>query len=86
MYNHLLAHICDEYDLDLSQARAYFETSDNHLEILIGYLRSIGYDVKMFKFDGIGNTPLSWGLEFNNRCELTLALCLRYAQHEREAR
>lgn len=83
IYAHLLHQICDEYDMDLAQTRSYFETSNDHLDILITYLKEIGYDVRMFVFHGINNVVLSWGLEFADDCELTLALKLRYAEQER---
>ena len=83
VYHHLLNQICDDYDLDFSQIRGYVETSDKHLDVLINYLVSKGYKISMFKFKGVDDTILSWGLEFDERCELTLALILRYADNER---
>lgn len=84
IYAHIIGQICDEYDLDATQARSYFENGEKHLSILINYLASVGYKVSMYRFDGVDNTILSWGLEFKDDCELTLALKLRYADPERD--
>lgn len=85
IYAYLLDQICNDYDLELSSTRNYFENSEKHLDILISYLREVGYDVRMFVFRGVDNVILSWGLEFADDCELTLALRLRYAEQEKEA-
>lgn len=84
IYYHLLGQFCDEYDLELTQARSYFENGDKHLTILMNYLRSVGYKVSIYRFDGVDNSLLSWGLDFDDGCELTLALKLRYADDERD--
>jgi hypothetical protein len=84
IYAHLLNQICDDYDLELSSTRNYFENSAKHLDILISYLKDSGYDVRMFVFHGVDGVVLSWGLEFAEDCELTLALILRYAEQEKE--
>lgn len=86
IYHHMLHQFCDEYDMDLPQAKNYFETNSKNLNVLISYLTSQGYKVSMFKLDGADEVVLSWGLEFSKECELTLALWLRYADNEeREA-
>lgn len=84
IYHHILSQISSDYDLDATQTKSYFENSDKHLDILIGYLKSVGYNVKTYRFLGVEDHVLSWGLEFAEDCELTLALRLRYADMEKE--
>lgn len=77
--DHLIGEFCDDYDLNARDMSDYFQNGDRHLGILVRYLTDKGYAVSTYSLLGVDKTVLSWGLEFDDGCELTLALRLRYS-------
>lgn len=80
--DHLINEFCDEYDLYYKDMIEYFSKDSTHLSVLQQYLVNKGYQVSTYSFNGVGDIVLSWGLEFNQDCNLTLALKLRYFNQE----
>lgn len=84
IFNHFVVEFCDDYDLNPKEMTDYFSYHEKNLSVLTQYLKEKGYKVKNYSFTGADTSPLSWGLEFNDDCELTLAQKLRYLDKEGE--
>lgn len=76
--DHLIRDFCDDYDMSDYEIKKYVSRDEKHLGVLIRYLEDQGYRVGTFSLTGLNEQVLSWGLEFNDGCELMLALRLRY--------
>lgn len=84
IYEHLVLEFCDDYDLHAKDMSDYFSYHEKNLSVLIQYLKDKGYKVRNYSFTGSDASILSWGIEFDDDCDLTLAHKLRYSDGESE--
>lgn len=80
MFVSLVDEFSTEYDVDTSTMVPYFTQSEEHLQVFIDYVRNKGYRVNTFILNGVKKDVISWGLDFDDDCELTIALKLKYLE------
>lgn len=86
IFQHLMMQWSEDFDMDPSTAKTYIENNDKNLQFFIEYLNKSGYKVKRYKLIDQDDHVLSHGLEFDEDCELTLALRMRYPREEKKAK
>jgi hypothetical protein len=80
MFLHLVDEFCTYYDVEKSYIITYITQSDSHLEIFIGFLVDHGYKVSIFTLRGVNKDIISWGLDFDDQCDLTTLLKLKFLE------
>lgn len=81
---HLVNQWCEEFDMDPSTMKTYIENNERNLNTFIEYLGRSGYKVKRYRLVDHDDQVLSYGLDFDDDCELSLALRMRYPREEKK--
>lgn len=83
---HLINQWCEDFDMEPGTAKSYIENNDKNLTFFIEYLNKSGYKVKRYRLVDHDDQVLSYGLDFDDDCELTLALRMRYPREEKKVK